>query len=633
MNIYRNQTFKKFFSSAALAAMALFSLAPLARADFDPGNLIPDKSFNDTQTFGGADGIEKFLSAKGSILANTDPGFLQMLREPTDANIKAGLNDPEPNLGRLRTAAELIWDSSTAYGLNPQVIIVTLQKEQSLITASYSSTAATQTALDHALGFNCTDSAGCDQTFKGFYFQLFGNFDAQGNRYIGAPASLMRSFNTPQGRGPSIDAQGNAFGATIRTSHVGDSITLQNTQGPPNNAAATQTVTLSDLATAALYRYTPHVYNGNYNFWKFFNMWFKYPNGTLLQLAGDPSIYIINNGIKQLAPAFVLQSRAISTAAIVAVSPTELSEYDTGAPYGPADNTIVKLSGDTSNTLYVFEQGVKHPVSAFVLKQRKLDPASAITVGLADMNLFPSGSLLTPNDGTLVKGDASGTVSVIENGKKMALSGFTFSQYGYSFKNVVTLPQAEVDSYSDGGFLLPKDGTLLSITGSKEVYQLKDQLLRPLSYTVFTLNKFSFKNVVTLGQGELANATLGLFLPPPDGTYFLVDGTGNYYIYKNGTKHSISPFVFIQRGVAKLAVTLSLEEGLDMADGDPYPPKDGTLVMGDGNGAIFVIVNGQKHLLDYNTWVKTYKKKAPATLPQAEVDAYPSDSAGSTLQQ
>ena len=36
-----------------------------------------------------------------------------------------------------------------------------------------------------------------------------------------------------------------------------------------NSAANTQASTANN-ATAALYRYTPHVFNGNYNFWKFF---------------------------------------------------------------------------------------------------------------------------------------------------------------------------------------------------------------------------------------------------------------------------------------------------------------------------------------------------------------------------
>lgn len=625
------------FSAAKifLAVSAIFSIlggiAAAALADFNPNKIIEDRQFTDTQTFGGAAGIQQFLALKGSVLANTDPNFLLKLKEPQDSKLKSGLNDPEPSLGRLRTAAELIWDSATKNGLNPQVILVTLQKEQGLISGNFRNDTAVQRALDHALGFNCTDANGCDQLFSGFYYQLFGNFDAQGNRYIGAPASLMRSFNTPGGRGPGVDAAGETFSSPlVRTSRVGDSIILDNTQGPPNNAAPMQTVTLSNLATAALYRYTPHVYNGNYNFWKFFSTWFKYANGTLLKIQGDNNIYIINNGAKQLMVSFVLATRGVNpqTANILTVSPTELSDYDNSPPLAPADNTVVFDSADSTKKLFVFENGVRHPVSNFVLKQRGLDPNLSFGASQTELGLFQTGALLAPKDGTLLKGDASGTVYVIANGKRMALTAFTFKQYGYSFNKVVTLPQAEVDAYDNGGFMLPKNGTLLTVGADPQVFQVQDQILHKVSQTVFKLSKFNAKNVVHLNSDQIANATVDGYLAPPEGTYFKTELANNYYLYKNGTKHSISVFVLQQRGAAKLAVTLGLEEGLSLPDGPALPPRDGTLIKGDSASlTIYVIKNGQKVALDYNTWVKKYGKRKPTVLPQAEVDSYPSPQA------
>ena len=221
-------------SRAAIFLAVIFLATPalVALADFNPGNLISDAAFSDTQTFGGAAGIQQFLVAKGSVLANTDPTFLLELKEPQESLIKSALNDPEPNLPRLRTAAELIWDASQESGLNPQVIVVTLEKEQSLIDGTFSDPSSLQGALDFAMGFGCPDSGGCGALYSGFYYQLFGNLDAQGNRYLGAPESLMRSFNTPNGRGPMVDVSSNAFGSPlIRVSNVGDTINIQNTQG------------------------------------------------------------------------------------------------------------------------------------------------------------------------------------------------------------------------------------------------------------------------------------------------------------------------------------------------------------------------------------------------------------------
>ncbi len=609
---------KKFFLGIFLLLLAI---APAAQAfaDFNPNKLIDDKNFADTQTFGSADGIQKFLLSKSSLLARTDAPFLLMLREPQDPVIKTNLTDPEPALGRLRTAAELIWDASRKAQINPQVILVTLQKEQGLITNSISPDKL-QHILDRAMGFGCPDSSngGCDPVFNGFYAQLFGGFDAQGNKYIGAPNSLMRSFLTPGGRGPAIDALGETFGQpVVRTSHVNDTVILQNTVSAANpGIQPSQSVVLSNLATAALYRYTPHVYNGNYNFWKFFDQWFRYPNGTLLRLSGDSNTYIILNGLRLLAPNFVLSSRGLNPANAIIISPIEFSGIDAGQIYGPADNVIIT---DPSGKLYVFENSEKHPASAFVLKQRGLNSANAIAVSQNEADIFKTQSMLLPKDGTLIKGDASSTVYVIENQQRMILSAFTFKQYGYSVKNVVALAQSEVDAYDLGQFLLPKNGTLVKTTDNQVVYVIDNQLLRPVSETVFKLRKYKSSGIVVLNVHELDAAGLGSFMAPPEGTYFKLDD-GSVYLFKNNSKQLISTFVQKQRAIR--AVALSSEEGAMIADGSPLPPKDNTLIKGDQSSAIYVIKNGMKNILDYNSWVRKYGKRKPNVLPQAEVDAY-----------
>lgn len=613
---------KKIFS--LLLVVSILGLnAAQAFADFDPNKLIDDNVFVDTQTFGGAAGIQQFLESKHSVLANTTPEFLQKLHEPVDATLKTQLGDPEPNLGRLRTAAELIWDASVKTGINPQVILVTLQKEQSLITKAFLTDTDLQRALNTSLGFGCPDSGGCNPIFVGFYYQMFGNLDAAGDRYVGAPGSLMISYRTTNGRGPNVDAQNQTFGTpTVRTARVGDTITFNNTLGGPQNPQQYQAVTLSNLATAALYRYTPHVYNGNYNFWRFFNDWFRYPSGTLIKVLGDSQTYIINNGLKAPIPNFVIAARGLNLGSVITVSPTELGSYDTGATMGPIDNTIVKIASDPNQQLFVFENNQRHPVSSFVLSQRGLNAANALVIAQNEADIFPVSTLLTPAEGTLIKADNSGAVYVIINAQKRAMSAYVFAQYGYSFRNIVTLPAAEVAQYTDGGFLLPKNGTLVKAAGDPTVYVLQDQLLHPITGTVFALYKYSFRNIVTLDGGELATAIKDGFVAPPNGTYFKAADTGAYYLYKNGSKHSISSFVLKQRLIASLAVNLGADESNALMNGAPLAPKDGTLIKGDQSDAIYAIVNGQKQILTYSVWVNKYRKGTPTRLPQAEVDQY-----------
>ena len=527
--------------------------------------------------------------------------------------LKQTLEDPEPNLGRLRTAAELIWDASKQSGLNPQVILVTLNKEQGLITAKTDpNDPSLQKALDHAMGFDCPDSTGCGNLFPGFYYQLFGNNDSDNNRYLGAAKSLMKSFAYPNGRGP-------VYASAV--SHVGDTIILDNTMGGYEGITPQQSVTIANSATAALYRYTPHVFNGNYNFWRYFIAWFRYPNGTLLKVAGSNDAYIIQNGLKQLVPAFVATARALNLTTTITVSPTEFDNYQTDKILGPNDNTIVKVSGDTKK--YVFESNVKHLASDLVIKQRGLDPDIFLTVTPDESSLFENGSVLPPKDGTIVRGKIDRAVYLVQDGKIQMFSAYTFGQRKITTKQIVLVPDEEISSYQRGGFVVPLDGSLVKSAGNNTIYLVESSLLKPVLGDIFKNRGFSLKNVNTLSSDEINAMSIGSFATPKDRTFFAVDSkTGPLVMFKEGTKHSISAFVAKQRGITGDYVFSSGVVG-GWADGIPVPPNENTIVKGDADPTIFLVTKGQLRPLTYAAYLKRkITPKKIVTLPQAEVDAY-----------
>ncbi|MBI4049751.1 MAG: hypothetical protein HY395_02990 [Candidatus Doudnabacteria bacterium] len=563
-----------FVLRASILAMVLVLILPsfvLAQGAvdlaFNPGLLITDEAFADVGTFGSAAGIQKFLEQKGSVLANTSSEFLIKLREP-DTLTKVGLEDPQPNLGRLRTAAELIYDAAVSKGLNPQVILVTLQKEQSLITGSFNDTTL-QSKLNKALGFACPDYEGCDDIFQGFYRQLFGTFDAAGSRWLGAAASLMKSFRTEVGgvrvgRGPGVDANNQTFGRpVVRTARKGDAVIFDNTLGGYDGVLATQSVTLGNFATAALYRYTPHVFNGNYNFWKFYTAWFKYPNGTIIQLLNNPTLYVIDNGAKR-------------------------------------------------------------PFSQFVATQRKLDLTKVITVSQTEFDTYFTEKPMPPLDGTLIKGDVSPAVYLIEDTKKHALSYPVFVQRKFSFAKVVTVSQAELDSYETGSFVAPLDGTLITGEADKTVYLIDAGLKRPITYEVFVARKFSFAKLMKLTDGEVAGIPSGQFVLPPESVALKLKNDTAIYWFKDGQKRYVSAFVYKQRGVANFPhVIIGQDEFNQIPTGSPFPPKDGTVIKGDQSTAIYRIENGLKRLLTAAAYKRLGYPKA-TVLAQGEVDNYAS---------
>lgn len=554
-----------------LASISLFPVQALAQGvdpAFNPSMIIPDEGFGDVGTFGNAAGIQKFLELRSSVLANTSPDFMIKLREP-DTLTKVGLEDPQPNLGRLRTAAELIYDASVSKGLNPQIMLVMLQKEQSLINGSFNNADALQRALDRAVGFGCPDYEGCGDIFLGFYRQLFGSFDSSGSRWLGAAASLMKSFRyevsgVRVGRGPMVDSSNRVFGRpVVRTARKGDTIIIDNTMGGFDGIEQNQAVTIGNFATAALYRYTPHVFNGNYNFWKFYTQWFRYPNGTVIQRVGDSQLFVIDNGTKRLFSQFVASQRKIKTDNIIAVSQTEFDSYFTDKPMPPLDGTLIK--GDVNSAVYLVADTKKRPISYPVFVQRKL-----------------------------------------------------------SFTKVVTIPQAEVDSYDQGGYVTPVNGTLVRGETDPTVYMIDSDLKRPITYDIFVARKLSFKNLMTLSDQEVTSLPSGLFVFPPDQVVVQLKGDSGIYWFRNNEKKYVSAFVFKQRGVGNFpTIKLGESEFNSIPTGTPFPPRDNTVIKGDQSTAIYKMENGLKRMLTAASYKRFGYPKA-IVLPQGEVDSYAS---------
>ncbi len=164
------------------------------------------------------------------------------------------------------TAATIIYRVAQSCGINPQVLIVMLQKEQSLVTHTWPS----GNRYSAALGQGCPDAGvACDPKYVGFFHQIYGaarqmqiymegryfTYYAPGrtwNIYWQAPSLVNGVWSYPCGSGP---------------------------------------VYVANKATAALYYYTPYQPNaaalaagygmgdgcsayGNRNFYNYFTDWF-----------------------------------------------------------------------------------------------------------------------------------------------------------------------------------------------------------------------------------------------------------------------------------------------------------------------------------------------------------------------
>lgn len=600
------------------------SLAALpVSPDFNPNNLISDKDFKNTRSMNGASAIQKFLEEKKSVLANTSNSFKVLLKEPVgNTALKTILEDPTINNSTPRSAAELIWDASVHSGINPQVILVKLHKEQSLIGGHQNSTPEQlQRALDFAMGFGCPDSGPCGELYRGFYFQLFGNVDAENNRYLGATKSLMRSVETPGGRGPYYNG---------KISQVGDVIVLSNTLGGYEGVQPQQTVTLANAATAALYRYTPHVFNGNYNFWRYWNEWFGsgrtavdtgprvFDNGSIVEY--NREFFMIEDGKRLTISDFVMKARNINPKFSSAGTLTrrEASAYPVAGRLGLMDNTVVK----TEQGYYVFVGNKIYSATEASLKQRGLSSITALTAKQSDIADFEDGGLLPPQEGAVLRGVNNPAVYVVENAQLRLVSALVFAQRNLAGKLQI-IPDAELDKYPKGGFIPPLDGTMVKSPSDPTVSLIADRIKRPIpSVLVFKTYGKTFADIKTISDDELTAIPTGALAEPKDNTYYRVSDNNQLYVYRNGSRHFISAFVAKQRLITP-DVTFSAAEVASWPEGEPILPKDGTLIKASNRPTVYIVEGGQLKALSGESFKsRGFSFSSVNALPPEEINKY-----------
>lgn len=247
-------------SSLLVAIPASVGPAPAASAasasDWNAGNIISDAVFYNAQTMD-AGQVQTFLNGKVSRCA-TGSTCLKDYRQNTDNRPSDRYCDGYT--GRANeSAAEIIDRVARSCGVNQQVLLVLLQKEQGLIT----STAPSARMYAAAMGQGCPDTAPCDSATAGFFYQVY---------YAARQYEIYRlnptSFGYQAGRWNNIlyhpDASRNCGSARVY---------------------------IENQATAGLYIYTPYVPNtaalsnlygtgdscssyGNRNFWRLFTDWF-----------------------------------------------------------------------------------------------------------------------------------------------------------------------------------------------------------------------------------------------------------------------------------------------------------------------------------------------------------------------
>lgn len=238
---------------AVLPAVAPRAAATNA-ADWDAGNIIDDSIFYSSDSMTARD-VQNFLNGKVSTCRGGYVclrGYAQATdNRPTDKYCSGYQGSSS------ETAAQIIDKVARSCGISQRALLVLLEKEQSLVT----STAPSDWQYAAATGQGCPDTAGCDPSTRGFFYQVY---------YAARQFEIYR-------------LNPDSFGYRAQR--------WNNILYNPNADCGSKSVFIANQATAGLYIYTPYTPNaaalanlygtgdgcsayGNRNFWRLFTDWF-----------------------------------------------------------------------------------------------------------------------------------------------------------------------------------------------------------------------------------------------------------------------------------------------------------------------------------------------------------------------
>jgi hypothetical protein len=304
-------------ASGSSAVETVVKTADLSK--FQAGNIISDAAFFNSGTMTPAQ-IQSFLDAK---VPRCQSGYICLkdwydTSRTTSADAMCGAYSG----GVRERASTIIFKVAQACGINPQVLLVMLQKEQGLVLHTWPS----DWRYTIAMGQGCPDTAACDTRYYGFFNQVYG------------AAWQMKRYANPAGT-----SQYFTWYAPGKTWNV---------RWHPNEGCGSSPVAIQNQATANLYYYTPYQPNaaairagygegdgcssyGNRNFYQYFTDWFGStqtsagpcqlpPENQIIAVSGEYRVNVASLNARQ-APSTACGEGVVSLAQGTTV--VKLGEY------------------------------------------------------------------------------------------------------------------------------------------------------------------------------------------------------------------------------------------------------------------------------------------------------------------
>lgn len=530
---------------------------------FEAGRIIDDSVFTNHGSMN-TGGIQAFLNSKGANCVNGEAPCLKNFAEGG------------------RSAAQIINDTAQEFKINPQVLIVNLQKEVGLVTVSQPGAWRYRTAM----GYGCPDSTPnvCNSAYYGFTNQM---------RWAG------RMFRSIMNADPNWSTPYILGNNNIKWH-------------PTNTSCGTSVVFIQNRATQALYNFTPYRPNqaalnagyglgdgcstyGNRNFYLYFTDWFgptisgRYPS-PLFKSESSPTIYAVADNMKYpMANFLVINAYGLLSYPVTVTTDSALSQYTTGPTI---TSTVAKKRDDPSGTMYLFDDGKRYPIGIEACKNH-LDgsPITNTTWGLDCFNQSVSYSL--PN--SLIDKFTLQDINIpnvilyqdsawkMEGGKKRRITDPVFIDILGGWGN--TRWMKDINAAQPQGKLLIPDNTLVKFDNSPVIYLLVNAQLYPMPGP----DEFS---AWALGNRKVYSMPASFNASEP----LAVNGTNLQFFARNSSN---SPFILFNNGQKASVAGQSNWNASTYSELPDYvlnsiPTVSMPPVFRLGNGEIFIVQNDKR---------------------------------------
>lgn len=408
-----------------------------------------------------------------------------------------------------KTASQIIYDVAQQFSINPQVLIVLLQKEQSLITDEWPIPQSSQYRT--ATGYGCPDTAPCDAEYFGLTNQLTWS-----GRMFRAIMDASPTWYTPY-------VLGNNY-----------------IQYNPNASCGGSNVFIENRATQALYNYTPYQPSqaaldagwgqvdcgayGNRNFYLYFTSWFGPSNGFIYRTVEDGRMYILgnNNDYYYIPNADQLRNYGFGykVRSFVNINTAALSSYANAG-----DLTSLVRFG-SSQDVYLVDNGNRYYVNFNTYTALGSPAVRTLPGNYFDM-LYPAQNLSSV---IRIYGDT--TLYSLQQGKRRHIGGpSVYNNDGFSSIPITSLGSYTVNSIekgapilSAGTVMLTSDTNVYSAVNSDRTTQqpIDTSLGRSIKLAPY-IDKSNFINLLTPSGSAMSH-----LVRDSSNNLYLVDGTSKY---------------------------------------------------------------------------------------------------------